>query len=134
MIYVGVAAVVKPVGEERDPGVLFPALLSVAAATGVGTVIHGRLALAGPIQSGRLDPAEGKGQERAFRSFMINLVLSESVGIHGLVLSIRSGVVWYSLGFAAAAIALLYIHRPTARDLVARSSSSQRGEDPTPIS
>ena len=55
---------------------------------------------------------------RAFTPFVLNLVLSESIGIYGLVLSFLSADPSYVFAFGAGAIALLWVHRPTAPDLV----------------
>ena len=89
--------------------------LSVAIA--IGTVVYRRRALVGPIQSRELDLATPEGLRAAFQPFIINLVLSESVGIYGLVLSFLSGQPLYAVAFSVGAIALMYVHRPTASDL-----------------
>lgn len=99
-------------------GALFAALASLAAAMGVATVIYRRRALVEPIRSGALDPSGPPGQAKAFTVFILNMVLSESVGIYGLVLSFLSGDPNYAIGFCAMALALMYVHRPTASDLV----------------
>ena len=91
------------------------AALSVAIA--IGTVVYRRRALVGPIQSRALDPATPEGLRAAFQPFIINLVLSESIGIYGLVLSLLSGQPLYAVAFSVGAIALMYVHRPTASDL-----------------
>ncbi|MBW2421929.1 MAG: hypothetical protein JRH19_25565 [Deltaproteobacteria bacterium] len=108
-------------------------VLVISIGIGAGSLLYRRHALSGPIQSGKLDPSRPEGLEKAFLPFMINLVLSESVGIFGLVLSFLSGQPAYSIAFAAGALVLMYLHRPTARDLVPPISGSQRGLNPKPI-
>jgi hypothetical protein len=100
---------------------------------GVGTVILRRRALVGPIQSGRLNLTTPEGQARAFTPFILNLVLSESVGIFGLLLAFLSGQPVYSIVFSAGALFLLFVHRPNAPDLVAPLSGEHRVVDSNPI-
>jgi hypothetical protein len=132
VIYVGVAAQAGR-AEPVDVSALLPVFVAISVGIGAGTFLHRRRFLSEPIQSGRLDPTTPEGQQQAFKVFMIDLVLSESVGIYGLVLSILSGRLWYSVAFSAAAIGLLVIHRPTAPDLVPPSPATDRSLDSTPI-
>jgi hypothetical protein len=60
-------------------------------------------------------------------------VLSESVGIYGLVLALLSGYPGYSVAFTCVALVLMYVHRPTARDLTPAIGDGYPGNDPTPI-
>lgn len=112
------------------PDLMFLALFAIAVGTGLGTVIFRRRALVAPIRSGELDPNTPVGAARAFTPFILNLVLSESVAIYGLVLSFLSNDPKYVVGFVAGALVLMYIHRPTARDLVAPLSAGYAGAPP----
>ncbi|MGH0035653.1 MAG: hypothetical protein ACQGVK_11565 [Myxococcota bacterium] len=134
VLYMGVAHVV-PGPEEPGQGVgaMFPILALVAIAVGAGTLFYRRRALAGPIQSGTLDLASDAGRQKAFAAFILNLVLSESVGIYGLVLSLLSGDPLYAVGFGLAGLALLYLHRPGASDLKPPPGMQSRMHDSTPI-
>ena len=120
-----------------DLGAPIALLTSVFAAmtmaTAVGTVVYRRRALAGPIQAGQLDPRTPTGFQKAFQPFIINLVLSESVGIYGLVLALLSGDPGYSVAFTSVALVLMYVHRPTAPDLRPPLGGGYLGNDPTPI-
>jgi len=132
-IYVFVAFLVElPESSSVPMGLLAPILAMIALGTGVGTLLYRRHALATPIQSGRLDPSTREGMQKALPPFLVNLVLSESVGVYGLVLTFVSGERLYVVGFVAAALVLLFLHRPTAGDLVPPTSHTLGG-DPTPI-
>ncbi len=119
LVYVVVAHVaqVRP-NPNADVSLLLPVFAVLSGAIAVGTIIFRRRALSGPIQAGRLDPSTPEGLQAAFTPFILSLVLSESVGIYGLVLALLSGQPVYSVAFSAAAIALMFVHRPTAPDLV----------------
>ena len=112
---------------------LLPGFVLLSLGIGAGSLLYRRRALAGPIQSGRLDPGTLEGQQAAFAPFIVCLILSETVGVFGLVLSLLSGDLLYSVAFSLAAIALFFLHRPTAPDLVPPIGISQGGSDPTPI-
>jgi hypothetical protein len=119
LIYVAVAYVAQVAPNPNAPvSLLLPIFVGLSGVIAVGTIIFRRRALSGPIQAGQLDPTTPQGLQAAFTPFIINLILSESVGIYGLVLTFLSGQLLYSVAFSAAAIALLFVHRPTARDLV----------------
>jgi F0F1-type ATP synthase membrane subunit c/vacuolar-type H+-ATPase subunit K len=134
LVYMVVAHVVpaqEGAGEIAD--LLFPVFALISLGVGGGTVYYRRIALANPIRSGALDPTTPEGRQRAFQPFIINLVLSESVGIYGLVLAFLSGNPMFAVGFGVFGLLLLYLHRPTAPDLQPPPSLHGRGEDPTPI-
>lgn len=122
LVYAVVAHVASP-EPSPDRQALVPVLLGIftlmSLGFGVGTLVYRRRALVEPIQSGRLDPGTPEGLARAFTPFVLNLVLSESVGLYGLVLAFISGQPGYALPFILAALVLMFLHRPTARDLVA---------------
>jgi hypothetical protein len=120
LIYAVVAHVVAPERSEvadSSANTLLVPLALTALATAVGTIILRRRALVGPIQAGVLDPATPAGREKAYTPFILSLVLSQSVGIYGLVLAFVSGNGTYSLPFIIGSLALLYVHRPTAPEL-----------------
>jgi hypothetical protein len=96
---------------------LFFALAAVAAVTGAGSLVYRQRALVAPIAAGRLDPRTPEGSARAFAPYVLNLVLTESIAIHGLVLALVSHERLVALPFALAAFALMAVHRPTAPDL-----------------
>lgn len=119
LIYVLVAHVVDVAPNPSAPiSLLLPVFTGLSLAIAAGTVILRRRALSEPIQAGRLDPSTAEGLAAAFTPFILSLVLAESIGIFGLVLAFLSGDPSYSVWFSAGAIALLFVHRPTARDLV----------------
>ena len=134
VIYVGVAQLaITPEPSDELVETLFPILAVLSIGVAVGSLVYRRHALVGPIQSGQLDLATRIGRQRAFQPFIVNLVLSESVGIYGLVLAFLSGNRLFAVGFAAAGLALLYLHRPTASDIQPPRSPHDRAHDPTPI-
>ncbi|MBW2540963.1 MAG: hypothetical protein JRF15_02635 [Deltaproteobacteria bacterium] len=126
VVYVAVAHVAQVVPNQNAPiSLLFPVFVALSIAIAIATIIIRRRALSEPIQAGRLDPSTPQGLQAAFTPFILNLVLSESVGIYGLVLAFLSAQPLYSAGFSAAAIALMFVHRPTARDLVPPMSAQR---------
>jgi len=117
--YLAVAYLVKlPPGDDDLIRILALSFALLSAATAAGSILYRRVALVGPIRSWTLDPSNPEDFQKLYPRLLLNLVLAESVGIHGLVLSLMSGRVHFSLAFGTAALALLYVHRPTALDLV----------------
>ncbi len=114
------------------PGALLLALLVIAAGTGLGTIVYRRRALVNPIRSGELDLNTPAGAERAFGPYIVNLALTESIGIYGLILSSLSDDPKYVIGFATVSLTLMYVHRPTAPELQPPLSSGS-GSMPPPI-
>ena len=135
LIYVVVAHVVQIRTEGSDDFIttLALALGLVSVGTAAGTIWYRRHALAGPIQRGEVDLSQPEGQGQAFTPFILNLVLSESVGIYGLVLTFLSGNPSYSILFVVGALALMYVHRPTAPDLQPPPSAGFSGGRPDAI-
>ena len=118
LIYLVVAFVAAPEGNPDFPvGIMAMTLAALSVATAVGTFVYRKSALAGPIQRGEIDPSSQEGMAKAFPPFIVCLVLSESVGIYGLVLAFLAGEGAYAVPFVLAGVALLYLHRPTAPDL-----------------
>ena len=120
LVYVVMAHVAQVTPNPNGPPVslLVPVFTALSGTIAVGTIVFRRRALVGPIRAGRLDPSTPQGLQAAFTPFILNLVLSESIGIYGLVLALLSGQPIYSIVFSAAAVALMFVHRPTAPDLV----------------
>jgi hypothetical protein len=116
--YMAVAAVVHIPPNAEAAAVLVPVLSVLAPAVAAGTVVYRRRALVEPIRSGALDPSTPEGLARASTPFLLNLVLSESIGIYGLLLTFFSGELGWMLAFGAGALGLLWLHRPTAPELV----------------
>ena len=134
LVYVLAAHVAALPADPRAPLALLTSIFgTLTAIIAVGTVIYRRRALAGPIQSGQLDPHSPIGLGKAFQPFIINLLLSESVGVYGLVLAFLSGNPDYSVAFTVAALVLMYVHRPTAPDLIPPMSAGSSGNRPAPI-
>ena len=137
VIYVVVAYQKPPAHSPQDVLLtVFPPLLLTATLIAVGSLWWRRRALVRPIQSGALDLGTPEGQGKAFTALILNLVLSESVAIYGLVLTFLSNDHRYVLGFVAAGLALMFIHRPFARELQSPEAAFQSGESgskPPPI-
>ena len=134
LVYVVIAHVASiPANTQVPVPVLLAVFGALSVGVAIGSLIYRRHALSGPIQRGELDPTSPEGQAKAFQPFILNLVLSESVGIYGLVLALLSGQGAYSIPFALAALALMYAHRPTAPDLIPPLSGRDLGVHPPPI-
>ncbi len=134
LIYVGVAYLVAvPATSHTAQPVLVVVFGLLSAAIGIASLIYRRHALSGPIQRGALNPMTPDGLQKAFPPFVVNLALSESVAIFGLVLALLAGQGAYSIPFILAALALLYAHRPTAPDLLPPVGGSEAPARPTPI-
>lgn len=134
VLYMGMAHVVPL---QASPGVPVAVLLGVFVALSVGIALgslaHRSRALSGPIRRGELDPTSPEGRAKAFPAFIVNLALSESVGIYGLVLAFLSGRAGLAIPFGLAGLALLYLHRPTAPDLVPPLGGGDAARRPPPI-
>ena len=112
---------------------MFPILLVISMATAAGTIWWRGRALVRPIQSGALDLTRTQDLAKAFTAFILNLVLSESVAIYGLVLTFLSNDTRYVIGFVAFGLVLLWIHRPFAPELRPPSGPLGPGSRPPPI-
>lgn len=136
LVYLGVAFGVAPtIGLDGDaPLPLLAGVLgAVAVALAVASVVVRRRALAGPIQSGALDPATPEGRQRATAAYVVCLVLSESIGLFGLVLALLAGDGTWSLPFVAAAFVLILVHRPSASELQPPRGGPRAHLDSRPI-
>lgn len=126
VLYLALPYVVELEGRRPDTGFLSPftlALAAIAVVTAAGTLVYRRRALVEPIQSGRLDPTSPSGAVHAFSPIILNLVLTESIAIYGLVLGLLSGSATRGLPFAIGAFVLMWVHRPTAPDLTPPASA-----------
>jgi len=117
VIYGVVAAFVSLPPRGEVVATLWPILAGVAAIVAAVSMALRRRALVEPIRAGTLDPTTPAGLARAQTPFIVNLALSESVGIFGLVLSMLSGDWTWVAAFGACSLALLWLHRPTSPDL-----------------
>lgn len=120
VIYLAIPFVIRFAGQPADPSfvrLLSVALGSVSLVVAIGTLIYRRRALVEPIRAGELDPSSQQGFARAFTPLILNLVLTESIAIYGLVLALLSHRPGSALPFAIGAFVLMYLHRPTAPDL-----------------
>lgn len=134
LIYVAVAHVVSmPADPDTPIPLLAGALGMLSVGLGIGTLLYRRHALVNPIQRGDLDLTNLQHQAKAFQAFTLCLVLSEAVGIFGLVLALLAGRGAYCVPFVLAALALLYAHRPTAPDLQAPPGGGHSEGRPRPI-
>jgi hypothetical protein len=134
LVYTGVAHILEVPPSDAVPiELLASSFVLLSAGVAVGSLAYRRHALSGPIQSGKLDPATPEGRQQALQPFIMNLVLSESVGIYGLVLALLSGNPVFSIGFSSAALVLMFLHRPTAPDLSSPVSGRHGTTDSTPI-
>ena len=95
-------------------GLLVVGALLLTVGIAVGTILLRRRALVDRIQSGAVDLSTPEGPGKLFTPFVLNLVLSESVAIIGLGLSFLAKQPLYTVGFLAASLSLMYVHRPTA--------------------
>jgi hypothetical protein len=126
--YVQAIYAIRHAGTPRDVSTgLFPAALLLTVAIAVGTMILRKRALVDRIQSGDVDLSTPDGLGKLFTPFVLNLVLSEAVAIFGLVLSLLSNEPLYTVGFVAASLALMYVHRPTASELQQEAASGSPG-------
>ena len=134
VIYVVVAFLTPPQPASQDVlTTMFPPLLLIAVLLASGTIWWRRRALVQPIQSGELDLETPQGQGKAFTALILNLVLSESVAIYGLVLTFLSNDIRYVIGFVAAGLVLMFIHRPFAAALQPPQNRLGSGSRPPPI-
>jgi hypothetical protein len=134
LIYAVVAHVAAlPRDPEASLLVLFGGLAALSGGIAVGTLVYRRRALVEPIRRGELDLSSPEGQQKAFQPYIVNLVLSESVGIYGLVLAFLSGRGAYSLPFIGLALVLMFAHRPTASDLAPPLGGGHSVTRPPPI-
>lgn len=100
--------------EHETPGsdALVIALGGVAVSTAVATFVLRRLLLAAPIANRSLDPSTPAGRARIFQAHLFCWVLSESVGLYGLVLFFLYGSRPLLYGFLAGAFVLMLLHAP----------------------
>jgi hypothetical protein len=108
---------------------LVPALGLVAAGLATLTLVIRRRWLEQPLRRGDLDLATAAGAQRFLTTCLLTWVLSESIGIYGLVLFFLTRDRRPLLSFVAAAALLLLHHRP-GRPLPERDL--RPGEPPRP--
>jgi hypothetical protein len=134
LTYVAVVFQIEPTENPPDvSSTMLPALVVLGLTIATGTIWWRKHALVGPIRSGKLDLSTLEGQAHSFAPFILNLMLSEAVAIFGLVLTIRSSEGSYVLGFVAASLGLMFIHRPFALDIQSPQRDSNSVRRPPPI-
>ena len=109
---------VLPVAEAVDVQPAFViALGCVALATAFATVVVRRRALTGPAERGEIDFSTPEGMGRFFSISILLFVLSESIGVYGLVLFFltRDVSLFYPLLLMAGGLFVYHAPRPIAR-------------------
>jgi hypothetical protein len=102
---------------------MLAALGAAALATGIGTLVARNRLLLRPARRGELDVRSKAGLERFWVVSLFTWVLSESIGIYGIVLFFLFGKATHLYAFLAAAIALMIVHAPRLAPLLPASSS-----------
>jgi len=85
--------------------------------TGIATIVVRRLGLIRPAREGTLDVRTREGAARFFTYSMLIWVLSEAVGVYGLVLFLMHRLPILLYPFLLAAALLLIIHAPRTSSL-----------------
>ncbi len=93
---------------------LAPILGLVALGLAVASVVLRRTLLDAPLAAGEIDPETPEGAQRIQVGFVVAWVLSEAVGIFGLVLWFLGRDTALLGGFLAASAVLLALHAPLA--------------------
>jgi len=101
---------------------LVAALVFVALATALATMVLRRVAITGPLASGALDPATKTGAGRVLAISVVLWALCESIGVYGLVLFFLYRELALFYPFLLVAMALMLFHAPRA--LASQSSAS----------
>jgi hypothetical protein len=100
------------------------ALAFVGLLTATATIFLRRFALLRPAQTGTLNIDTQAGFARFFTISMLVWVLSESIGIYGLVLFFLYRVLGPLYSFLAVAVLLLVFHAPRTDSLRLKPSSA----------
>ncbi len=109
---------VKPQDGGRDlPPLFAQVLVAISLLVASGTIVARRSLLLRPLLTGRLSLNTRKGVARFSAVSLVIWVLSESIGIYGLVLYMMSGDVRYLYSFLVAAALLLAYHAPRTTGL-----------------
>jgi hypothetical protein len=113
-----------PVPPPPPQAILIGALAFVGLMTAAATILLRRFAILQPAQSGTLDITTEAGAARFFTISLLAWVLSESIGIYGLVLFLLYRVPALLYPFLSAAVLLLIFHAPRTGSLRSRPSRS----------
>lgn len=110
-------------------------LVLAAAAFGCGAAGFAarRFLLQGPLASGAIDLASPEGQQRVLVGYALTWVMSEAVGVLGLVLFMLTSDVASCWAFAAASAVLLLLHVPRDSDLEGAPPAHALPDRPDPI-
>ena len=119
IVYLGIAlaGVGLQSGEPSASGSwqLLAAILGVlAGGVAVGTFVLRSALLTRPVRAGVVDPSTPAGAQRIQTAYIVVWVLSEAVGIWGLVLWLLSASWSLFLPFLAGSALLLLLHAPRA--------------------
>ena len=125
-IYAAIPLLLQPPPVPPPPpqAILVGALAFVGLVTAAATILLRRFAILQPAQSGTLDITTETGAARFFTISLLAWVLSESIGIYGLVLFFLYRVPALLYTFLSAAVLLLIFHAPRTGSLRGRPSSS----------
>jgi len=93
---------------------LAPILVMLGLGLAVASFVLRKLLLDRPLAAGTLDPDTPEGAQRIQTGFIVAWVLSEAVGIFGLVLWFLGRDTSLLYGFLAAGAVLLALHAPLA--------------------
>lgn len=122
----GAMPLLLPPPQEPPPqpqAVFIGALALVGLMTAAATVLLRRFALLRPTRAGTLDITTKAGAARFSAISMLAWVLSESIGVYGLVLFFLYRVPTLLYPFLSAAVLLLIIHAPRTGSLQVEPSS-----------
>jgi len=100
------------------------ALAFVGLMTAVATILLRRFAIVQPVRSGNMDITTTAGAARFFTISLLTWVLSESIGIYGLVSFFLYRVAALLYPFLAVAFLLMIFHAPRTGSLRADPSSA----------
>jgi hypothetical protein len=93
---------------------LTPILMLVGLGLAIASFVLRKLLLDRPLAAGSLDPTTPEGAQQIQTGFIVAWVLSEAVGIFGLVLWFLGRDTTLLYGFLAAGAVLLAAHAPLA--------------------
>jgi hypothetical protein len=111
-VYGAFGLAVAPAVPRAAPPHLIPVLGCVAAVQGLATLLLRARRLVGPARARVLDVREPSGAPRFFQVTLLCLVLSEAIGVYGLIAILLTGDRRALAAFLAGAAALLVWHAP----------------------
>ncbi len=115
----------------RDPVLersMLVGLFALALGLGIGTLIARNLMIVNPARRGQIDLRTREDFARYFQVSIVLWVISESIGVLGLVLFLLFGKTAYLYAFLCAAGVLLAVHSPRLSRV--QSAASSEATDP----